>query len=256
MTAIPWTDATWNPVTGCSKYSEGCRYCYAEEIALGKRKWPPVQGHYPNGFAVTERPDRLTPEYIKKNLKLSKNPKKPRMVFVCDMGDLFHKDVTESYINRVLDVIRANPHHIFQLLTKRADRLSIIKEYPRNAWLGVTVENNRRLDRIEHLLKIDATVRFVSAEPLLEGFTDLSWIKNLDWVIVGGESGDNRREFKAQWARDIRDACRTYGTAFFFKQHGHKALGDDLLDGEVIHEWPHRRNAEQNYLDWGTGGSR
>ena len=233
MTNISWTDATWNPITGCSKVSEGCLNCYAERLAT---TWPALKRHYTHGFKVVEHPERL-------GVKFGRNPKK---IFVADMGDLFHPEISPTFLQQIIGVIKANPQHIFQLLTKRAERLGAIKSYPNNVWLGVTVESPKYLDRIEYLAATDAEIKFVSAEPLLEGFKDYLWLKKIDWLIVGGESGPGRRAFDPQWARDLLIACAEHGVAFWFKQHGAKKPGDELLDGELAQEWP---NNNQTTLD-------
>lgn len=238
---IPWTDRIWNPVGGCNPISEGCRNCYAKAMVDSGR----LKGHarYPEGFGVIqEYQDRI--------------PTKPfggphKKIFVADMSDLFHEAISPAHLEAIFRVIRENPNHVFQLLTKRSQRLQNIKDFPPNAWVGVTIENNRRLiDRVNDLIRTNAQVKFVSCEPLLEGFMDLSWVKDVDWIICGGESGPKRRSFDVQWARDIRDACREYGTPFFYKQTvgNRRDPGDQLLDGELIQEWPKPYN-QQNTMD-------
>ena len=235
MSKIPYCDQTWNPITGCSKLSEGCINCYAERLANGK--WAALRQHYPIGFDVTFHPARLTPEYLKANFGGPRS--KPKRIFACNMGDLFHADIKPEYFEQVLDVIRRYPQHTFQLLTKRADRLGIVKNFPSNVWLGVTVEKPRYVDRIEHLAATDVQIKWASVEPMLEPFSDYSWLQHIDWLVVGGESGPNQRHFDRQWARDLRAACADYGVAFWFKQyHGDNNTDDRLLDGQLIQEWP------------------
>jgi protein gp37 len=214
-TGIEWTNRTWNPVTGCSEISAGCTNCYARRMArrlAGRAGYPA----YPNHFAVTEHPDRLRMPY---------GWKKPSFIFVCSMGDLFHEDVSDNFIEDVFDVIIDNPHHIFQVLTKRPERIWRALTYDiENLWLGVTVENQEAADeRIPHLLKIEAPVRFLSVEPMLERVDILSYLLNPDnihWVICGGETGHNSREMEPWWAWDLLSQCHTTRTPFFFKKPG------------------------------------
>lgn len=225
---IEWTDATWNPVTGCSKVSEGCRNCYAQTFAERFRGTP---GHYfENGFDITLRPDKLD-----QPLKW----KKPRRIFVNSMSDLFHEDVPFDFIDRVFVVMSLAEHHTFQILTKRPSRMKEylsknrlkhigLNEWPLlNIWLGVSVENQKAADeRIPLLLQTPSAVRFLSCEPLL-GPVNLSMrtdrfemVPGIDLVIVGGESGYNARPMHPDWAMSIRDQCQAAGVAFFFKQWG------------------------------------
>jgi protein gp37 len=209
---IEWTEQTWNPATGCTKISEGCRNCYAEKMAH-RLKAMGLKG-YENGFNLTLQPERLDEP---------QNRKKPTMYFVNSMSDIFHERIPEEYIRRVFDVIKACPQHTFQVLTKRADRMEqFFRSYvaPPNAWLGVTVENIKDgVPRIDFLRCIKAHVRFLSVEPLLEdlGPVDLSGIQ---WVIVGGESGPKARPMSPEWAENIQGRCDLYGVSFFFKQWG------------------------------------
>ena len=209
---IEWTEQTWNPATGCTKISEGCRNCYAKKMAH-RLKAMGLKG-YENGFKLTLQPERLAEPL---------NRKKPTMYFVNSMSDIFHERIPEEYIRRVFDVIRACPQHTFQVLTKRADRMEqFFRSYdaPLNAWLGVTVENKKKgVPRIDFLRRIKAHVRFLSVEPLLEelGLIDLSGIQ---WVIVGGESGPQARPMMPEWAENIQSRCDLYGSSFFFKQWG------------------------------------
>ncbi|MCL4368129.1 MAG: phage Gp37/Gp68 family protein [Actinobacteria bacterium] len=221
-TTIEWTEATWNPVTGCSKVSPGCLHCYAERMA--KRLQAMGQPNYRDGFAVRTHDHMLA---------VPVGWVKPRMVFVNSMGDLFHEDVPVDFIQRVFEVMEGTPRHAFQLLTKRADRLAEVAPclpWPHNVWMGVTVEDSDRLDRLERLRTVPAAVRFVSIEPLLGPLADLR-LDGVDWVIVGGESGPGSRPMRKEWVLDIRDACVEGAVPFFFKQWGgtrKKAAGREL----------------------------
>jgi protein gp37 len=221
-TSIEWTEATWNPVTGCSKASPGCLNCYAERMA--KRLQAMGQPNYRDGFAVR------THEHM---LRLPCSWSKPRMVFVNSMGDLFHEQVEVEFIERVFDVMRETPRHTYQLLTKRADRLADVApqlDWPDNVWIGVTVEDNERLTRVERLREVPATVRFLSIEPLLGPLPDLD-LSGVDWAIVGGESGPGARRLDPEWVIAIRDKCIDSEVPFFFKQWGgvrKKAAGREL----------------------------
>ena len=197
-TTIEWTEATWNPVTGCSKVSPGCLNCYAKRMA--KRLQAMGQANYRDGFAIR------THEHM---LGLPARWGKPRMVFVNSMGDLFHELVPVAFILRVFRVMESTPRHTFQLLTKRAARLAEVAPYlswPKNVWMGVTVEDNERLSRVERLRQVPSAVKFLSVEPLLGPLPDLN-LRGIDWVIVGGESGPGARTDEAEWVLDIRDAC-------------------------------------------------
>ena len=211
-TSIEWTEQTWNPTVGCSKISPGCTYCYAE--VMSKRlKAMGVKG-YENGFKVTLLPDRLE-EPLRR--------RQPTIYFVNSMSDLFHENIPDSYLRKVLAIIRQSPQHTFQILTKRAERMAAYFQGqmpPPNAWLGVTVENRADgIPRLDHLRAVSAYVRFVSAEPLLEdlGAFDLSGIH---WVIVGGESGPKSRPMKRDWVLNIKNQCDAKKVDFFFKQWG------------------------------------
>lgn len=243
MSKIEWTEKTWNPVTGCTKMSEACQNCYAEVMAKRLSGMPASKEKYKNGFKVT-----LHPEALSEPLKW----KKPTMVFVVSMGDLFHKDVPFTYIDEVMKVIEECPQHTFQLLTKRAKRMFdyFINHYkkaiPQNVWLGVTCENSSHTDRIDYLRILDAKVRFISCEPLLGDISDID-LEGIDWVITGGESGVNARRTPADWFRGLRDACLSLGVPFFFKQWGawsedgvkhSKYVNGSLLDGQEWKEYP------------------
>ena len=229
--AIEWTDATWNPCTGCTKVSPGCRYCYAERMA--RRLCAMGSANYRNGFELTMH-DHM--------LGLPLKWRRPRVVFVNSMSDLFHKSVATDFILSVFDTMRQATWHRFQVLTKRSTRLlsmdSII-EWPRNVWAGVSVENEDYLHRIEQLRQTRAAVKFLSIEPLLGPIPDLD-LTHIDWVIVGGESGPSARPMHADWVIDIRDQCLREGVPFLFKQWGgtNKKAAGRRLDGRTWDEFP------------------
>ena len=228
---IEWTDATWNPVTGCTKVSPGCKHCYAERLALRLRAMG--NPRYRNGFAVTLQPDQLS---------LPLRWRQPRRIFVNSMSDLFHEEVPDDYIHDVFGAMVRASWHVFQVLTKRSERLADLAPslpWPPNVWQGVSVENARCLGRIGHLRQVPAALRFLSIEPLLGPIPNLP-LDGIRWVIVGGESGGGRREMAPEWARAIRDECVAAGVPFFFKQWGGrtpKARGR-LLDGQTSDELP------------------
>jgi protein gp37 len=229
--AIEWTESTWNPVTGCTKISPGCKNCYAKRMA--ERLQLMGQPNYVNGFDLTLQPQAL---------ELPLRWKKPQRVFVNSMSDLFHADVPLEYVQRVFDVMRRAHWHEFQVLTKRADRLLTLSSklpWPSNVWMGVSVETAQYTSRIDALRRTGAAVKFLSIEPLLApiGTMDLSGI---DWVIVGGESGPGSREMKREWVIEIRRQCRSAGVAFFFKQWGgvNKKRAGRALDGRTYDEFP------------------
>jgi len=208
---IEWTECTWNPVTGCTKISEGCLNCYAERMA--RRLQAMGQPNYRNGFRVTLHPHML---------ELPLRWKQPRTIFVNSMSDLFHKDVPFDFIQQVFDVMRRAPQHRFQVLTKRSKRLETLSlrlPWPDNVWMGVTVENEECAFRIEHLKRTGATIKFISFEPLLGPIADISF-EGIDWAIVGGESGPGARPMPHEWVTDIRDRCLAARIPFFFKQWG------------------------------------
>lgn len=232
QSAIEWTDATWNPVRGCTKVSPGCKHCYAETFA---ERFRGVPGHpYEQGFDL-----RLVPKKLDEPLKW----KAPRRIFVNSMSDLFHEDVPERYIRRVFVTMEVADWHIYQILTKRAERLAQMAPslpWPAHVWQGVSVEDRRYgLPRIDFLRRVPAALRFLSVEPLLEdlGAVDLSGIA---WVIVGGESGHGARPMRPEWVRSIRDQCAAARVPFFFKQWGgvHKKVAGRLLDGRTWDEFP------------------
>jgi protein gp37 len=231
---IEWTDATWNPVTGCDKVSPGCTHCYAERMAT--RLQAMGQANYRNGFELT-----LQPQMLELPLKW----REPRTIFVNSMSDLFHEGVPLEYVQRVFAVMRNAPRHRFQVLTKRAKRLREVDsllDWPDNVWMGVSVESEHYLDRVDDLRATRACVRFLSLEPLL-GPLDQIDLRGIDWVIVGGESGPGARAMESTWVESIRDQCSVSGVAFFFKQWGgvNKKRTGRVLDGRTWDEMPERR---------------
>jgi protein gp37 len=230
---IEWTQATWNPVTGCSKVSAGCKNCYAERLAA--RLQSMGNARYRNGFKVTLHPDLI---------ELPKRWREPRLIFVNSMSDLFHEQVPLEFIQRVFATMRDCPQHTFQILTKRSARLRKIAgnfEWPGNIWMGVSVEDQRVLRRITDLQRVPATVRFLSCEPLIGPLDELS-LAGIHWVIVGGESGPGARPMKIEWIRSIFRQCRKCKVPFFFKQWGgvRKDLTGRELGGRTYDEMPHR----------------
>ncbi len=234
---IEWTGSTWNPVTGCTKISPGCAHCYAERMA--RRLQAMGQPNYAQGFRLALHPQML---------ELPLQWKKPQTIFVNSMSDLFHRDVPESFIHLVFDVIRRAPWHIFQVLTKRADRMAEISPrlvWSPNLWMGVSVENANFRGRVDHLRCTNAHVKFLSLEPLLGPISDLN-LDGIDWVIVGGESGPGARPINISWAIDIRDQCQRARVPFFFKQWGgvNKKKAGRLLDGRTYDEMPRIRDPQ------------
>jgi protein gp37 len=229
--AIEWTDATWNPVTGCSKVSPGCKNCYAERLAARLKAMG--NPRYSNGFEVTLHNDQLT---------LPLRWKQPRKIFVNSMSDLFHESVPNDFIFQAFDIMKKASWHRFQILTKRAQRLAQLAPqlpWPPNVWQGVSVESADYTFRIGSLVKVPAAVRFISVEPLLGPIKNLP-LDGISWVIVGGESGPNYREVDAGWVRGIRDQCLRAHVPFFFKQWGgitSKARGRKL-DRRIWSEMP------------------
>ena len=211
-TSIEWTEETWNPTTGCSKISAGCENCYAEKMA--KRLQAMRCPGYENGFEFSFMPERLE-QPLKK--------KKPTKFFVNSMSDLFHEKMTDNYLNKILEIIKVTPQHIYQILTKRENKMfDTFKstKIPENIWLGVTVENKKSgLSRIDKLRKLNASVKFLSIEPLLENLGEIN-LKGIDWVIVGGESGQKARPMEPDWVLNIKKQCEKQNVAFFFKQWG------------------------------------
>jgi len=231
--AIEWTEATWNPVTGCSKVSPGCAHCYAETLS--------------HRFRVTRTP--WTSENESENVQLHPNRlqqplrwRKPRVIFVNSMGDLFHERVPLEFIVDVFDVMHEADRHVFQILTKRHERLAEVAptlDWPQNVWMGVSVENNRWAVRADALRGVPAAVRFISAEPLL-GPVDALDLTGIDWLIAGGESGHKHRPVEEEWLIDLRNRCQQAGLPFFFKQWGGRTpkAGGRLLDGTEWSEMP------------------
>jgi protein gp37 len=230
---IEWTDATWNPVTGCSKISLGCKHCYAERLA--RRLQAMGQENYRNGFKVT-----LQPHMLEHPLRW----RLPRRVFVNSMSDLFHVDVPTPYIMKVFDVMGRAHWHQYQILTKRSERpleLNSQLRWQPQIWMGVSVENEDHLYRVDHLRRTSAHIKFLSVEPLLGRLNKLN-LRGIDWVIVGGESGPGARPMEPEWVREIRDRCIRARVAFFFKQWGgvFKAKTGRALDGRTWNEMPVR----------------
>jgi protein gp37 len=250
--SIEWTQSTWNPVTGCTKISPGCKFCYAETFA---ERWRGVPGHpYEQGFDLKRWPSRL---------KLPLSWKEPRTIFVNSMSDLFHKDVSDFFVAQVFDTMEKASWHKFQLLTKRAERFAewsqrhyhsgreVIKgkkRWPKNVWAGVSVESQDYVDRIDHLIEVPADIRFLSVEPLLGPVNiKAALLRKIHWVIVGGESGPQARPMDPAWARDVRDQCQAAEVPFFFKQWGvydsqgrrrSKKASGRRLDGRTWDEMP------------------
>jgi protein gp37 len=237
-TKIEWTDKTWNPVTGCTKISAGCANCYAEVMsrrlcAMGQRK-------YRNGFQITTHEDALSEPH---------NWKKPHMVFVCSMGDLFHEEVPFEFVDKVLETMKFTPQHTYQILTKRASQMATYfanRAVPDNVWVGVTVDIAESKSRIDFLRSIKAPIRFLSCEPLLEDLGEIN-LDNIDWVIVGGESGGRARPMKEEWVLSIKEQADKKRVPFFFKQWGtwgsdgikrNKKVNGKLLNGKIYQAMP------------------
>lgn len=230
-TTIEWTEMTWNPTTGCSKVSDGCKNCYAELMskrlkAMGVKK-------YCDGFKVRLHPETLQIPYTWKS---SKN------VFVNSMSDLFHEDIPLDYIKQVFNVMIDNPHHVFQILTKRADRLFEVQnqlKWTHNIWMGVTVESSHYIQRIDLLRMTNARIKFLSCEPLLTALPNLN-LHEIDWVIVGGESGFKARIMKPEWVEEVQKQCEDLSVPFFFKQWGgkQKKKNGRTLNGRIYDEMP------------------
>lgn len=234
-TKIEWTQRVWNPVTGCSKVSPGCKHCYAERFSRRLQKMG--NPRYRHGFAVTLHPNLL-------ELPLRWN--KPSMIFVNSMSDLFHKSVPDEFIRRVFEVMAKAKQHIFQVLTKRSERLLELSPqlpWSENVWMGVSVETMKYYTRIKHLQQVPAKVRFLSCEPLL-GPLDNVPLEGIHWVIVGGESGPGARPMKEEWVHSIRDQCQRAGVPFFFKQWGgvQKWRNGRVLDGQTYDQMPYLLN--------------
>lgn len=229
--AIEWTEATWNPVTGCDQVSPGCAHCYAKTFA---ERWRGIPGHpYEQGFDL-----RLWPERLQQPLRW----RRPRAIFVNSMSDLFHEGIPDDYVRQVFAVMARADWHTFQILTKRQERLAELAPtltWPANVWMGVSIENRRFVHRADYLRRVPAAVRFISAEPLLGPLQGLD-LTDIDWLIAGGESGPRHRSVRAEWVRELRDRCGVEGVAFFFKQWGglRSKTGGRLLDGRTWDQTP------------------
>ena len=235
--AIEWTEASWNPITGCTKVSTGCKHCYAERMS--KRLQAMGSPNYQNGFRLTLH-ERVLP--------LPLGWKRPRRIFVNSMSDIFHPDVPDEFIVRMWSIMAQASQHQFQVLTKRPERLASVDRlisWAPNIWMGVSVENCRYLSRADLLRECHAEVKFLSCEPLLGSLVDLD-LTGLDWVIAGGESGPGARPMDAKWAKELRDNCAASGVAFFFKQWGgsNKKKTGRSLEGRTWDEFP-RANAKE-----------
>lgn len=246
-TAIEWTDATWNPVTGCTQVSPGCDHCYALRFA---ERWRGIPGHpYEQGFDL-----RLWPERLETPVRW----KQPRRIFVNSMSDLFHRDVPDDFIRKVFEVMARAHWHSFQVLTKRSARLAKLSPtlpWPSHIWAGVSIEADRFVWRADHLREVPAQVRFISAEPLLGPLPRLS-LTNIQWLISGGESGPGCRPCELDWVRDLRDRCTQAGVAFFHKQWGGRTpkTGGRLLDGRTWDEMPGAKSEVESLPDDGDAG--
>jgi protein gp37 len=229
--AIEWTQATWNPVTGCDKVSPGCAHCYAETFA---ERFRGVPGHpYSQGFDLKLWEDRL---------KLPISWRRPRVIFVNSMSDLFHEGIPESYVQAVFEVMKRAHWHQFQILTKRHERLAELSPrlpWPGNVWIGVSIENWRFVHRADYLRRVPASIRFISAEPLLGPLDGLD-LTGIDWLIAGGESGFRHRVVRPDWVRQLRDKCVDLEVPFFFKQWGgrYSKAGGRILDGRQWSQMP------------------
>ena len=228
---IEWTEMTWNPVTGCTKISQGCKHCYAERMA--RRLEAMGSDRYRNGFNVTLHPDLLD---------VPRRWRQARIVFVNSMSDLFHDDIPLAYIQRVFATMRDCPHHTFQVLTKRSERLAELAPqlpWPRNVWMGVSVEDARVIHRVADLQSVPAAVRFLSLEPLIGPLEALP-LEGIHWAIVGGESGPRARSLRKEWVTSIFRQCRAARVPFFFKQWGgvRKDLTGRELNGRIYNEMP------------------
>ena len=231
QSSIEWTEMTWNPTTGCSKISPGCKFCYAE--IMSKRLKAMGLEKYKDNFKVRTHEDSLRVPYTWK---------KSKVVFVNSMSDLFHEDIHLEFIQKVFKVMNDNPQHIFQVLTKRAERLLEIHAeliWTHNIWMGVSVENSEEKHRIDDIRNINAKVKFLSLEPLLAPLGEID-LNNIDWVIVGGESGHKSRRMDKEWVLEIQEQCKVNNVAFFFKQWGgkNKKANGRLLNGRTYDEMP------------------
>lgn len=230
-TKIEWTECSWNPITGCTKVSDGCKNCYAER--LSKRLVAMKNPRYYNGFNVTIHKDLID---------APRSWKTPRKIFVNSMSDLFHEDVPDNVILSIFKTMNECPQHQFQILTKRPERLVLLNnkiKWTPNIWMGVTVESKKYLDRINCLRDTEAYIKFISAEPLISDLPNLD-LTGIDWIIVGGESGPGARQIEKEWVLNIKEKAREYGSAFFFKQWGgtNKKKNGRELDGKTYSEYP------------------
>jgi protein gp37 len=237
-TMIEYVDMTWNPVTGCTKLSTGCAHCYAETLSLRLRAMGVKK--YANGFCPTVHEETLS-----EPLKW----KKPHTIFVCSMADLFHDSVTFGFIDSIMEIIKLTPYHRYQILTKRVERMAEYfknKSIHKNIWLGVTIEAKETINRIDTLRKLSGTVHFLSCEPLIDDIGAIN-LTNIQWVIVGGESGNYARPMKIEWVRSLQQQAKEQKVAFFFKQWGtwgsdgvkrNKKLNGKLIDGKIIQTMP------------------
>lgn len=230
---IEWTHSTWNPLTGCEKVSPGCKNCYAERLSFRLKAMG--QLNYRNGFLLTLHEHAL---------RIPLKWKKPRLIFVNSMSDLFHRSVPVEFIESVFETIQEAHQHIFQVLTKRSDRIAELStrlRWPKNLWMGVSVENEDYTFRIDHLRQTQANVKFLSLEPLIGPIINLD-LRGIDWAIVGGESGPRARRMDPDWVLDIRDKCKAADVPFFFKQWGgtQKSKTGRLLEGKTWDEFPPR----------------
>jgi protein gp37 len=234
---IEWTSASWNAVTGCDEVSPGCAHCYAKTFA---ERFRGVPGHpYEQGFDLRLWPNRL---------ELPLRWRKPRLVFVNSMSDLFHEGIPDEYVSRVFDVMRRADQHVFQVLTKRHERLADLAPslpWPDHVWIGVSIESRRFVHRADYLRQVPAAVRFISAEPLLGALEGLD-LTRIGWLIAGGESGPRHRRIDPEWVRELRDRCNTEGVAFFLKQWGGRSpkSGGRELDGRTWDEMPTARGRD------------
>jgi len=235
QSTIEWTQMTWNPTTGCTKLSQGCKFCYAE--IMSRRLQLMGVDKYKDNFKVRIHP---------KTLKIPYTWKKSKVVFVNSMSDLFHEKIPKSYIKKVFKVMNENPQHIFQVLTKRAERLFAIEEqlnWTSNIWMGVSVEEKKVESRIDFLRNTQAAIKFLSLEPLIDALPNLN-LHNIDWVIVGGESGHRPRKMEKDWVIDIKNQCEKSEVSFFFKQWGgtNKKKAGRMLEGQTWDEMPKYQN--------------
>jgi len=239
QSSIEWTEMTWNPTTGCDKVSAGCKYCYAEVMARRLK-----------AMGVEKYRDEFKIKVHEKELKVPYTWKKPKVVFVNSMSDLFHEKVPVDFIQKVFKVMRDNPQHVFQVLTKRSEVLRYYDsegwlKWSHNIWMGVSVENQKVKNRIDLLRETNARVKFLSCEPLIGPLPGMN-LKGIDWVIVGGESGRKPRPMKEEWVLDIKEQCKTADVPFFFKQWGgtNKKKTGRELEGQTWDEMPEILQAE------------